>query len=166
MTSPSTASDFSQLTYLLHLITTINSEDNLRSSFEQELEKSACATSDPEKFLLLDSITAILVQRHEIVAACYTSDKVVSVITAEDDSVPATDVEIDDPAQPGSLSSSYPRTFYALQLAAVSNPEFPNKKKGNPDTGNRNLHSLRIQAGVNLWPKVKDTKRGWYFGFM
>jgi len=165
MTSPSTASDFSQLTYLLHLITTINSEDNLRSSFQLDVE-SACATSDPEKFTLLDSITAILVQKHEIVAACYTSDKVVSVITAEDDTIPATDVEIDDPAQPNALSAPYPRTFYSLQLAAVSNPEFPNKKKGNPDTRNRNLHSLQIQTGVNYWPNVKDTERGWYFGFM
>jgi hypothetical protein len=80
-TTLSMSTPFSQLTYLLHLITTLNCDENLPSSLHREALAIASA-SDPPGFTVLESIAAILVQQHEVVAACYTSDEV-SVIAAE-----------------------------------------------------------------------------------
>src|SRR5882762_7262584 len=86
---PKNASSFSQRTSLLCLVTSLNFNDNLGSSFKNECNPRAL---DP-RLTALDAITAILVQEHEVLAACYTSDsETVSVISTETDVIPYTDI--------------------------------------------------------------------------
>jgi hypothetical protein len=73
------ANPFSQLTFLLRLVTSLNLNQKLESTFEREFNARA---SDPA-FSFLDSVAAILVQEHEVVAACYISNDV-SVIAVND----------------------------------------------------------------------------------
>lgn len=150
------ATPFSQLTYLLHLITSLNFDEDLRSSFNKESNDDV---ADLPGFTLLESIAAILVQRHEVMAVCYTSDEV-SVVAANTDTIgPATDVDVDVPLPP---SDSH--TFHPLQFAALSNPDF--SSSGNSTT-KYNLHNVQIQTeGENLWTKVQGEPRGWYCAFM
>jgi hypothetical protein len=180
------ASDFSQLTYLLHLVTALNS-NNPQSGFHEyqvrDRERKATAQAEasfhPLNVTLLDSIAAILVQQHEVVAACYTSDKV-SVVVVETDPNPSIDHDIDDvlvESPPPGSQTFYPstdrdvdvlvesplpgsHTFYPLQLAAVSNPDFRNSS--NNAKLNANQHNLQIQTiGDNLWTSVRDLNK-WY----
>lgn len=155
------ATPFSQLTYLLRLITLLNSDENLVSGFESN-EATVPVASDELGFTLLDSIAAILVQNHEVVAACYTSDKV-SVIAAETDSdvIPASDVDVELDCEVHVQSSSLgSHMYHPIQLAAFSNPDFSE----NLDTSNH-IHNVRIQTvGENLWPKVQMCE--WYYAFM
>ena len=81
------ANHFSQLTYLLHLVTAINSIDKVQTSFQYQ-QGPGMASRDKA----LDSIAAILVQEHEVVAASYISDKV-QVMVAETDPNPSTDLD-------------------------------------------------------------------------
>jgi hypothetical protein len=142
------ATPFSLLTYLLQLVTSLNSDKNLPSSFKKQCNSKP---SNPE-FTVLDSIAAILVQDHEVVAACYTSDTV-SVITAETD-LPSTDIEVDGDVPCNSVST--------LQLAALSNPDFRDILNSN-----QNPHKVQIQTnGESLWEKVQGSLRGWYCAFM
>ena len=157
------ANAFSKLTYLLHVVTTINSNDDLPSGFQYQKKARASESSElhPLDITLLDSIVAILVQRHEVVAGCYTSDKV-SVMVAETDPNPSTDVELatdsDESPPPGS------HTFYPLRLAAVSNPDF--KFRAPESKLKPNAHNLQIHtSGENLWTGVRDSCR-WSFVFM
>jgi hypothetical protein len=142
------ANSFSQLTYLLRLVTTLNFNDNLRSSFQRK-----GSAKDPE-FTLLDSVAAILVQEHEVVAVCYTSDSKISVMASEMDAIPHTDVEVEVEVPPD--------TFRSIQLAALSNPEYHDEL-----SNNRNPHKVQIQEeGESLWEKVRDADdRGWYCAF-
>jgi hypothetical protein len=146
------ANYFSQLTYLLRLVTTLNFEGNLRSSFERKGNASA---PDPE-FTLLDSVAAILVQEHEVVAVCYTSDRI-SVMASEFDAIPHTDVEVDVDIPPDA--------FQSIRLAALSNPEYHDTVDLD---NNQNPHKVQIQPeGESFWENVRDAKnRGWYCGFM
>ena len=160
------ASPFSQLTYLLQLITSLNADGGHVSSFHKD-EIASNSALDREGFTLLDSIAAILVQQHEVVAACYTSD-MVSVVAAATDTtgISATDIDIDvdhdDPDDPVETPSPPGfHTFHTLQLAAVSNPDFSSSE--NLDTSN--LHNVQIETrGINLWTKVQSN--GWYCAFM
>ena len=155
------ADTFSQLTYLLHLVTALNSNDNLRSGFHEYRYGEGKAIARDEGSLhslsvtLLDSVVAILVQQHEVVAACYASDKV-SVMVVETDPNPSTDDDSDvlvESPLPGS------HTFYPLQLAAISNPDF---NSSNNAKLNANPHNLQIQTnGENLWTRVRDSHM-WY----
>jgi len=149
------ATPFSQLTYLLQLITSLNFDENLSSSFHRaENAYHDDVASDSVGFTPLDSIAAILVQQHEVVAACYTSDQV-SVIAA--DTIPATDIEV---GQSPFASGSH--TCHSLQLAALSNPDF--SCSGHLDTSN--LHNVQIETeGEDLWTKVQGSSR-WYCAFM
>lgn len=156
------ASAFSKLTYLLQLVTAINSNDNFRSGFKYQ-EKARNEASESSHLLLgatlLDSIVAILVQRYEVVAACHTSDKV-SVVVAETDPNPSTDLDSDESPAPGS------HTYYPLRLAAVSNPDFNSSYSKSKPKLNANLHNLQTQPiGDNLWTKVRDSCR-WRYVFM
>lgn len=154
------ASAFSKLTYLLQLVTAINSNDNFRSGFKYQ-EKARNEASESSHLLLgatlLDSIVAILVQRYEVVAACHTSDKV-SVVVAETDPNPSTDLDSDESPAPGS------HTYYPLRLAAVSNPDFNDINL----QSNKNPHSLHFEntvTGENLWTSVRDSCK-WHCAFM
>jgi hypothetical protein len=154
------ANTFSQLTYLLRLVTAINSNDNLHSSFPERRNKRPEGMEDSSRsqnLTILDSIVAILVQQHEVVAACYTSDKV-SVVVAETDPTPSTDTEIlVESPPPGS------HELYTLELAAVSNPDFNSSANANL---NANPHNLQILTeGKNLWTNVRDSYE-WYNVFM
>jgi hypothetical protein len=153
------ASNFSQLTFLLRLVTLINFEENLGSSFTK---KGCASASDSDSaFALLDSIAAILVQEHEIVAACYTSDTVSVVFSeSESDSLPGprpetdVDVVVDFPSD----------GFKTLNLAALSNPAYKEEL-----SNNQNLHKVQIQTeGETFWENIRDAPegRGWYFAFM
>jgi hypothetical protein len=158
----SKATPFSQLTCLLNLITTLNSDANLRSSFKRSYNASA-SESEPE-ITLLDSVAAILVQNHEIVAACYTSDtvSVVAQAAADDAVLPASDTDVDTDVDVDVNVSS--DTFSSLQLAALANPDFKDTKSLG---SNQNPHKVQILAeGKDLWEMVKGTPRGWYFAFM
>ena len=96
-TGPSnTTNAFRKLTYLLHVISSINSNDKDGSGFQYggKARDEASESFQPlVNVTLLDSIVAILVQQYEVVAACYTSD-MVSVVVAETDPNPskATDI--------------------------------------------------------------------------
>ena len=74
------ATPFTQLTFLLHLVTSINLNQNGISKFKRE---SNARASDQTLFTFLDSVAAILVQEHEVVAACHISNDV-SVIAVND----------------------------------------------------------------------------------
>ena len=75
------ATPFTQLTFLLHLVTSINLNQNGISTLKRE---SNARTSDQTLFFtFLDSVAAILVQEHEVVAACHISNDV-SVIAVND----------------------------------------------------------------------------------
>ena len=141
---------FSQLTYLLYLTTSFNRDDGLRSSFPRKAPASSNsnAASNSLGFTLLDSIAAILAQQYEVVAVCYTSDKV---------SVMVTDAE---------SPSSGSHALHPLQLAAISNPDYAESASSNPSMSMSNLHNIQIQTeGENLWTKVRDHD-GWYCAFM
>jgi hypothetical protein len=139
---------FSQLTSLLYLVTSLNFNDNLGSSFKNECNARAL---DP-RFTALDAVATILVQEHEVVAACYTSDLYkVSVISTEADVTPYTDiVRVDIPSD----------TFPTLRLAALSNPDFEDELKNN-----RNPHKVHIQTGESRWKNVFASPRGWFYAF-
>jgi hypothetical protein len=158
--TPREASTFSQLTYLLHLVTALNSNDNLQSSLHEYRHGEGMAMAKDEgsshslNVTLLESVVAILVQQHEVVAACYTSDKA-SVVVAETDPNPSTDSDISvESLSPG------PHQIYPLQLAAISNPDFTSNLKLDD---NSLAHKLQIQTeGENLWIRVRDSyKWGW-----
>jgi hypothetical protein len=158
------ANTFSQLTYLLHLVTAINSNDKLQTSFQyhQGLGKARDkASSESQDVIPLDSIVAILVQEHEVVAACYTSDKVQAVMVAETDPNPSTDLDelatdSDESPAPGS------QLIYPLRLAAVANPDYNSSNSGL----NENPHNLHIETtGKNLWTRVRDSYK-WHCAFM
>lgn len=146
------ATPFSQLTYLLRLVTSLNFDNNLPSSFKKKLNTKAL----DQQFIVLDSVAAILVQSYEVVAACYTTDTV-SVIASKADVFPDTDLEVDvDVPSEGPLQS--------LQLAALSNPDFSDNKKL---ITSQRLHKIQIQTeGVSYWERVKGSPRGWYCAFM
>ena len=99
-------------------------------------------------------------QKHEVVAVCYTSDNV-SVVAAESESdIPATDVNVDVLVEP---SSCFPYKLFPPQFAALCNPEFSTNSGDN----NCNLHNVRIETkGENLWAKVQGLSSGWYYAFM
>ena len=141
-------SSFSQLTSLLCLVTSLNFNDNLGSSFKNECNPRAL---DP-RLTALDAITAILVQEHEVLAACYTSDsETVSVISTETDVIPYTDiVGVDIPSD----------IFPTLQLAGPFNPDFKDELKKN-----RNPHKVQIQTGESRWKNVLESPRGWFYAF-
>jgi len=106
---------------------------------------------DP-RLTALDAITAILVQEHEVLAACYTSDsETVSVISTETDVIPYTDiVGVDIPSD----------IFPTLQLAGPFNPDFKDELKKN-----RNPHKVQIQTGESRWKNVLESPRGWFYAF-
>ena len=149
---------FSQLTYLLSLITSLNRDDNLTSGFLR-ISAPASASNDTASLTLLDSIAAILVQNHEVVAACFTSDKV-AVMIADTDVIPKTDIEVPVPTP-----SSGSHELYPLQLAAIANPRFPSDFSNSSTSKCRMPHNVQIQTdGENVWTKVRDY--GWYSVFM
>jgi hypothetical protein len=148
------ANNFSQLTYLLKLVTALNANDSRPGFLAYRHGKGKAITKDedihPLNGSILDSVAAILVQQHEVVAACYTSNKV-AVVVAETDPNPSTDTDVlvESPS-PGS------HTFYPLQLAAVSNPDFGDFKSVDVKP-NANLHNLHIRnKGVGFWKIVQD----------
>jgi len=145
------ANPFSQLTYLLRLVTTLNFDENLRSSFKRKGNASAPGS----EFTLLDSVAAVLVQDHEVIATCYTSDSDTISVVAEKDDFPQTDVDVDVDMPPDA--------YWSIQVAALSNSEYTDEL-----ADNQNPHKVQIQPeGVSLWEKVRDTEtRGWYCGFM
>ena len=155
------AGDFSQLTYLLQLVLTLNLNDNLQSSCHRHKNRGRKATLRDEQSLnvtLLDSIVAILVQQHEVVAACYSSDKI-TVMVAETDPSTSTD-PLDTFVESPIPGQSY--KFYPLTLAAVSNPDFNSSL---PESNN-NPHNLQVLAtGEDLWIGVRDSYR-WYCALM
>jgi hypothetical protein len=154
---------FSQLTYLLHMITLLNADYDLQSSFEPGgISYNDDATSDSDSVGLapLEAMAAILVQDHEVVAACYTSDRVSIVASTTNlNAFPATDVDDGvDVDRPSSLDK-----LHCLQLAAHANPDFAHP--GRLDTNN--LHNLQIEIkGEDLWRDVQDSERGWHYAFM
>ena len=152
------ASSFSQLTYLLRIVTVINSYNdstslsNFRHRDGEDIGPSSA--SHLLNLTVLDAIAAILVQKHEVVAACYTSEKV-TVLIAETEANPGTDQ--DDNSSLGSLLPGA-HTLHPLHLAALSNPDFGS----NSATLNTNTHNLQIQTkGNNLWAKIRDSYK-WY----
>ena len=166
------ANTFCQLTYLLHLVTTLNSYDNLESNINGYRSSHGGADDDSMHSLtVLESVAAILVQKHEIVATCYTSDTV-SVMVAETDPNPSTDDSdpnpyIDDsdiPLPPGS------HKLYPLHLAAVSNPDFHSDDslaKNGKLNDTVNPHRLQILTnGQECWTKVRDSESSWYCAFL
>jgi hypothetical protein len=161
------ANSFSQLTYLLHLVTAINSNDNLQSGFKYHRHGRGKGGDDDRgedrDITLLDSIVAILVQEYEVVAACYTSDKVSVVVAAKTD--PNSSTDFDELASDSEEPPDSPASYYPLQLAAVSNPDF----NGNSPESESNLnanHNLQIQTtGKNLWTTVRDSWK-WHCVFM
>lgn len=149
----SDANAFTQLTYLLHVVTALNSDRNLECSFPSH-EKQANDELSPSD-TALDSMVAILVQEHEVVAASFISEEEVVVVETDPNPSPdidvsntSTDIDVDVvPFLPGSHS------LYPLQLAAVSNPEF----NSSYDTESELPHKFRIQPdGKDLWPKIRD----------
>jgi len=158
------ANTFSQLTYLLRIVTAINSKDNLHSSFHEcrnslRSPEGMEDSSHSQNVTILDSIVAILVQQHEVVAACYTSDKV-SVVVSETDPSPSTDTDIlVESPPPGS------HELYTLELAAVSNPDFNSSDNANLNANPHNLQILTDSEGKNLWTYVRDSFE-WYCVFM
>jgi hypothetical protein len=155
------ANTFCQLTYLLRLVTAINSNDNLHSSFHDCRNRSPEGmenSSHSQNVTILDSIVAILVQQHEVVAACYISDKV-SVVVAETDPSPSTDTDIlVESPPPGS------HELHTLELAAVSNPDFNSPDNANLNANLHNLQILTDSKQMNLWNNVRSFE--WYCVFM
>ncbi len=157
------ASSFTELTYLLSIVSALNSNDNLSSG----LQRYRSQAPDKEREIAdingttLDSIAAILVQEHEIVAACFATNKV-SMVVAETDPNSSTIAETD----PNSSTAADDDTFeslppgshsiYPLELATISNPDFSSSSYGE---SNINPHRLQTQSkGYDLWAKVRDYK--------
>ena len=159
---PEAATPFSQLTFLLCLVTSINLIENLKSTFKRLRDSNACASGSDPAFTFLDSVAAILVQEHEVVAACYTSKDVSAVIPTtvndlpkidSDDLGPPTNIDVPNQEIPLDIHPSF---------AVVSNPRFDNKLDHNA-----NLHKVHLQTGESLWERVQQgTERGWYCTFM
>lgn len=147
------ATAFSQLTYLLHIVTSLNSNDNLKPGYNNR-GLGAKKAIDPLHSLhvtVLDSIAAILVQQHEVVAACFTSDAV-SVMVAETNPIPSDNDDV-------TVLESGSHVLHPLQLAAISNPDFNPTVTVKPTN---NSHNLQILAnGKNLWTSVRDLNK-WY----
>lgn len=115
-------------------------------------------SSHSQNVTILDSIVAILVQQHEVVAACYISDKV-SVVVAETDPSPSTDTDIlVESPPPGS------HELHTLELAAVSNPDFNSPDNANLNANLHNLQILTDSKQMNLWNNVRSFE--WYCVFM
>lgn len=157
------ASEFSELTYLLRVVTALNPHNELPSAFTEyrhQRREVTNTTSDVANlnFTVLDSIATILVQEHEVVAACFATDSK-SVVVAETDPQLSIDTnDSDAPAEPLPPSS---HDVYPLRLATVSNPDFNSSNDGESNL-NTNVHGLRIQPeGENLWTKVWDVNK-WY----
>ena len=107
---PEAATPFSQLTFLLRLVTSINLVENLKFIFKRLGDSNACALGSDPVFTFLDSVAAILVQEHEVVAACYSSKDVSAVIPTTVNNLPK--IDSDDPGPP-------------------TNIDVPNQKKNN-----------------------------------
>jgi hypothetical protein len=156
---PPEATPFSLLTFLLRLVTSLNVNQRLESTFKRESNDRA---SDPA-FTCLDSVAAILVQEHEVVAACYTSNNSSVIAPAVNDPPkfdadsrnPPTDIDTHQSIDLEVHFDIYP------SFAAVSNPRIGDKLNDN-----NNPHHVQIQNGQSLWEKVYDTERGWYCAFM
>jgi hypothetical protein len=103
-------------------------------------------------FTALDATAAILVQEHEIVAACYTSDSDTVAVAKLDDVLPHTDIDVDI-----NIASETLRT---LRLALLANPDFKDELKNN-----RNPHKVQIQTGESRWKNVFASPRGWFYAF-
>jgi len=131
--------------------------DKLGSSLRNEYNTRAL---DP-RLTALDAITAILVQEHEIVAACYTSDsETVSVISTETDDIPLTDIDVDELLLRDNDVNIPSEKFRTLRLAVLANPDFKDELKNN-----RNPHKVQIQTGKSRWQNVLKSPRGWFYAF-
>ena len=139
---PEAATPFSQLTFLLRLVTSINLVENLKSTFKRLGDSNACVSGSDPAFTVtfLDSVAAILVQEHEVVAACYTSKDVSAVILTtvndlpkidSDDLGPPTDIDVPNQEIPLDIHPSF---------AVVSNPRFDNKLDHNANPHKVQLH--------------------------
>ena len=159
---PKAATPFSQLTFLLRLVTSINLIENQKSTFKRLGDSNACASGSDPAFTFLDSIAAILVQEHEVVAACYTSKDVSAVIPTTVNDLPK--IDSDDLGPPTDIdvpNQEIPLDIH-LSFALVSNPHFDNKLDHNA-----NLHKVQLQTGESLWERVQQgTECGWYCTFM
>ena len=157
------ATPFTQLTFLLHLVTSINLNQNGISTFKRE---SNARASDQTLFTFLDSVTAILVQEHEVVAACHISNDV-SVIAVND---PPPKIDDENPL-PQNYDSDNPPTGIDVNVDVPSDifPSFAAISTGNPHVSDKMEHNENVKVrtgGESLWKKVQGTKRGWYCAFM
>lgn len=158
LTKAKDTSSFSKLTFLLSLVTTINTEESLLTSFHPRA--IGAARADQSDFTILDCIAAILVQEHEVVAVCFTSDNV-SVVAAETSipGFPATDVVVPHDVE----SDDSEHYTHPPQFAALCNPDYST----NSDDCKGDLHNIRIESiGENLWARVQGNSNGWYCAFM
>jgi len=84
---PHQISDFSKITLLLQLATSINSHNGLRTTFADE--------SYPNILPELEALVAILLQKYEVIAACYSSvDNSVVVIESTSKTVPGVGLKV------------------------------------------------------------------------
>ena len=63
---PEAATPFSQLTFLLRLVTSINLIENLKSTFKRLGDSNACASGSDPAFTFLNSVATILVQEQQL----------------------------------------------------------------------------------------------------
>lgn len=140
------ANKFSKLTLLLRLILCMNQGNPTIPHYEETLEVDTIQQLD---FGVLDAVSAILVQDHEVIATTYTASRV-SVMVESPGATPTSDIDIPVDAQP----TPGLKVLYPLRVAAIANP-----RSQNPDLKEAaSIHKIQlIPKGHDLWPMVKES---------
>ena len=181
--------EFTMLTYLLRL-TVILRHGNGDASMHSFAEDAALRPDLPwlgaglsPELAPLDAVSAILVQDHEVVAACHQSKDAVSFTLLEDHVPQGVEHqgggENNEPEDDFSYPIDLPKqkSEMPLKVTALANPNSPPKStktsNSSPDSetpnersttskessgqgANTNLHNLRIvPEGHDYWPEIK-----------
>jgi len=147
------ADDFSKLTLLLRLVLQLNQE----SPAIPHYPGTSPVKLDEDHMLhlgVLDALSAILVQDHEVLALLFSKRRVTVVI--ENSDAITLEIPVEHQTAPGS------KTLYPPKVVAITNPDFSANKILKPSTITHKLQVL--DKGNNLWPLV--SKYEWHFAMM
>jgi hypothetical protein len=159
--------EFTKLILLLRLVIILR-HANGDASLDSFAENAAITLGsevqpvNPE-FEASDAISAILVQNHEIVSACYLTNDLVKYTVLEDggDVLQAhMQHQENDSDAPGNIDGfpteyTKPEPKAPLVVAAMANPDQSSSSKGL--LGKGNFHNLRVvPEGLSRWPDIKN----------
>jgi len=130
---------FGKLSLASQLISAINVENGHRSPFTMENDPKV-----PGEMVAPEAVVAVLLQEHDVLAACYrSSDQVVETNSGTD---PAFDIDVPEDERPEV------KDLHALNLVVISNPDF----NVPPDPNSPNPHKLTVvPEGYSYWGDVR-----------